>query len=81
MCVYYVANGKNQRVMGADGVLVSFPVFKTVCLAWIVRAEFDSQTLPPPFLIIVELLSHFYYSLLSHLFSSLQDAFYMEILA
>ena len=33
--------------MGADGVLVSFPVFKTECPARVVGGEFDSHTLPP----------------------------------
>ncbi len=36
--------------MGADGVLVSFPVFKTECPARVVGGEFDSHTLPPLFL-------------------------------
>ncbi len=33
--------------MGADGVLVSFPVFKTERPARVVGGEFDSHTLPP----------------------------------
>ena len=35
--------------MGADGVLVSFPVFKTERPARVVGGEFDSHTLPPYF--------------------------------
>ncbi len=37
-----------ERVfMGVDGVLVSFPVFKTEWAARVVAGGFDSHTLPP----------------------------------
>ena len=35
--------------MGADGELVSFPVFKTERAARVVAGGFDSHTLPPYF--------------------------------
>jgi len=37
-------------IMGADGVLVSFAVFKTDRAARGVAGEFDSHTFPPLFL-------------------------------
>ena len=38
---------KSVSPMGVDGVLVSFPVFKTECGLWSRLGGFDSHALPP----------------------------------